>query len=128
LQNVSNTGTIRFRRFILKIHEETKGNVQIIRLSGKVISGPDLVELKTSFQNAVNHDRLKVLLDLGSVSWMDSSGLGVIVSGHTTMSRAKGRMVILNATKKIHELFIITKLITVFETYTGETEALKSFE
>jgi anti-sigma B factor antagonist len=115
-------------RFALKIHEETKDDIQVIRLSGKVISGPDLVELKTSFQNAVNHDRLKVLLDLGGVSWMDSSGLGVIVSGHTTMSRANGQMKILNATKKIHELFIITKLITVFDTYTDEAEALKSFE
>ncbi len=112
----------------MKIHEETKGDVQVIRLSGKVISGPDLVDLKTSFQNAVNHDRLKVLLDLGSVSWMDSSGLGVIVSGHTTLSRAQGKMIILNTTKKIHELFIITKLITVFETFTDEEEAIKSFE
>jgi len=112
----------------LKIHEHTVNDVQIIRLSGKVISGPDLVELKTSFQNAVNHDRLKVLVDLGSVSWMDSSGLGVIVSGHTTLSRAGGKMKILNATKKIHELFIITKLITVFDTYTNEKEALTSFE
>lgn len=112
----------------MKIHEETIDNVQVIRLSGKVISGPDLVELKTAFQNAVNHDRLNVLLDLGGVTWMDSSGLGVIVSGHTTMSRASGRMKILNATKKIHELFIITKLITVFDTYTDEEKALSSFE
>ena len=112
----------------MKIREETAGEVQIIRLSGKVISGPDLMELKTAFQNAVNQDRLKILLDLGHVSWMDSSGLGVIVSGHTTMSRANGKMKILNATKKIHELFIITKLITVFDTYTDEKEALKSFE
>lgn len=112
----------------MKIHEENKSDVQIIRLSGKVIGGPDLMELKTAFQNAVNHDRLKVLLDLGHVSWMDSSGLGVIVSGHTTVKRAGGEMKILNATKKIHELFIITKLITVFETFSDEEEALQSFE
>ena len=112
----------------MKIHEHTVDDFPVIRLSGKVISGPDLVELKTSFQNAVNHDRLKVLVDLGSVSWMDSSGLGVIVSGHTTLSRAGGKMKILNATKKIHELFIITKLITVFDTYTNEKEALASFK
>ncbi|MBD3370808.1 anti-sigma factor antagonist [Candidatus Fermentibacteria bacterium] len=112
----------------MKIHEEMKGDVLKIRLSGKVIGGPELVELKETFQNAVNHDRLKVLLDLGGVTWMDSSGLGVIVSGHTTLSRADGEMKILNATKKIHELFIITKLITVFDTYTDEEEALQSFE
>ena len=112
----------------MKIHEEKKGDVLVIKLSGKVIGGPDLVDLKTAFQNAVNHDRLKILLDLGHVSWMDSSGLGVIVSGHTTVKKAGGEMKILNATKKIHELFIITKLITVFDTFRDEEEALQSFE
>jgi len=104
-----------------------KGDVLVVALSGKVIGGPELIEVKDVFQKAVDQDRLKVLLNLGKVSWMDSSGLGVIVSGHTTLSRAGGSLRILNATKKIHELFIITKLITIFETYTDELEALNSF-
>ncbi len=112
----------------MKISEEMKGDVLVLRLSGKVIGGPELMDLKTAFENAMNQERKKVLLDLGKVSWMDSSGLGVIVSGHTTISRAGGSLKILNATKKIHELFIITKLITIFETFTDEDEALKSFE
>lgn len=113
----------------MKIQESIKDGVTIIKLSGKLISGPELVGLKTAFQNTVNQDRhKKVLLDLGDVSWMDSSGLGVIVSGHTTIRRAGGEMKILNATKKIHELFIITKLITVFDTFHSEAEALASFQ
>lgn len=113
----------------MKIQEHAKNGVTVVRLSGKLIGGPDLVELKTAFQNVVNQERhKKVLLDLGGVSWMDSSGLGVIVSGHTSIRRAGGEMKILNATKKIHELFIITKLITVFETFASEDEALKSFQ
>ncbi|MCD4848061.1 MAG: STAS domain-containing protein [Candidatus Aegiribacteria sp.] len=111
----------------MKIKEEMKGDVLVVSLSGKVIGGPELMNVKTVFQNAVNHDISKVLLDLGKVTWMDSSGLGVIVSGHTTLSRAGGSLRILNATKKIHELFIITKLITIFETYNDEQEALNSF-
>lgn len=111
----------------MKIKQEVKGDVLIITLSGKVIGGPELVEVKDVFQKAVDKDRKKVLLDLGKVSWMDSSGLGVIVSGHTTLSRAGGALKILNATKKIQELFIITKLITIFETYTNEQEALNSY-
>ncbi len=111
----------------MKIKEEMKGDVLVVSLSGKVIGGPELMDVKTVFQNAVNHDISKVLLDLGKVTWMDSSGLGVIVSGHTTLSRADGSLRILNATKKIHELFIITKLITIFETYNDEQEALNSF-
>lgn len=111
----------------MKIKEEMNGDVLIIGLSGKVIGGPELMEVKDAFQKAVDQGHKKVLLDLGKVSWMDSSGLGVIVSGHTTLSRAGGALKILNATKKIHELFIITKLITIFETYTDEQEALESF-
>lgn len=113
----------------MKIHEQIKEGITVIKLSGKLISGPELMGLKTAFQNTVNQDRhKKVLLDLGDVSWMDSSGLGVIVSGHTTIRRAGGEMKILNATKKIHELFIITKLITVFDTFQDENEALRSFQ
>jgi anti-sigma B factor antagonist len=112
----------------MKIHEENKGTVKVIRLIGKVMSGPDLMEVKTAFESAVNNDFKRILVDLGGVSWMDSSGLGVLVSGHTTVSRAQGKMVILNATKKIHELFIITKLITVFDTFNDEIEALAALE
>ena len=112
----------------MKIHEKMKGDVLVISLSGKVIGGPELMNVKTAFENAVNQDIDKVLLDLGKVSWMDSSGLGVIVSGHTTLSRAGGALKVLHATKKIRELFIITKLITIFDTYNDDQEALASFE
>ena len=112
----------------MKIKQEMKDGVMVIRLSGKVISGPDLMELKTVFQTAVNHEKGNVLLDLGHVAWMDSSGLGVLVSGHTSLAREGCRMAILNATKKINELFIITKLITIFETFTDESEALSSLK
>ncbi len=111
----------------MNIKQKMEGDVLIIALSGKVIGGPELMEVKDVFQKAVDQDKKKVLLDLGKVSWMDSSGLGVIVSGHTTLSRAGGALRILNATKKINELFIITKLITIFETYTDVQEALNSF-
>ncbi|RKZ08571.1 anti-sigma factor antagonist [Candidatus Fermentibacteria bacterium] len=111
----------------MNIKQQMKGDVLVIALSGKVIGGPELMEVKSVFQKAVDQEKNKVLLDLGRVSWMDSSGLGVIVSGHTTLSRAGGALRILNATKKIHELFIITKLITIFETFTDEQEALNSF-
>ena len=111
----------------MNIKQQMKGDVLLVALSGKVIGGPELMEVKDVFQKAVDQDKKKVLLDLGRVNWMDSSGLGVIVSGHTTLSRAGGSLRILNATKKIHELFIITKLITIFDTYTDEQEALNSF-
>jgi len=111
----------------LNIKQQMKGDVLVVALSGKVIGGPELMEVKDVFQKAVEQDKKKVLLDLGRVNWMDSSGLGVIVSGHTTLSKGGGSLRILNATKKIHELFIITKLITIFDTYTDEQEALNSF-
>ena len=112
----------------MKIKEEIIDGIKVIRLSGKVISGPDLMDLKTVFQASISNAMGNVLLDLGHVSWMDSSGLGVLVSGHTSLARDGGRMAILNATKKIHELFIITKLITIFETFTDEGEAISSLK
>jgi len=112
----------------VKIKEEIKDGIKVIRLSGKVISGPDLMDLKTVFQTSINNNMGNVLLDLSRVAWMDSSGLGVLVSGHTSLAREGGRMAILNATKKINELFIITKLITIFETFTDENEALASLK
>ncbi|RKZ02741.1 anti-sigma factor antagonist [Candidatus Fermentibacteria bacterium] len=112
----------------MKIKEEIKDGIKVIRLSGKVISGPDLMDLKTVFQTSINNNMGNVLLDLSRVAWMDSSGLGVLVSGHTSLAREGGRMAILNATKKINELFIITKLITIFETFTDENEALASLK
>lgn len=111
----------------MKIKQEMKGEILVITLSGKVIGGPELMEVKDVFQKAVDQDKKKIVLNLGKVSWMDSSGLGVIVSGHTTLSRAGGALKILHATKKIHELFIITKLITIFDTYSDEQKALDSF-
>lgn len=111
----------------MKIKQEMKGDILVIALSGKVIGGPELMEVKDVFQKAVDQDKKKIVLNLGKVNWMDSSGLGVIVSGHTTLSRAGGALKILNATKKIHELFIITKLITIFDTYSDEQKALDSF-
>ncbi|MCD4776378.1 MAG: STAS domain-containing protein [Candidatus Aegiribacteria sp.] len=111
----------------MKIKQEMKGDILLIALSGKVIGGPELMEVKDVFQKAVDQDKKKIVLNLGKVNWMDSSGLGVIVSGHTTLSRAGGALKILNATKKIHELFIITKLITIFDTYSDEQKALDSF-
>lgn len=111
----------------MKIKQEMKDDVLVIALSGKVIGGPELIEVKDVFRKAVDQDKKRIILDLGKVSWMDSSGLGVIVSGHTTISRASGALKILNATKKINELFIITKLITIFDTYSDEQEAIDSF-
>ena len=111
----------------MNIKQKMKDDVLVVTLSGKVIGGPELMEVKNVFQKAVDQDMNKVILDLGKVKWMDSSGLGVIVSGHTTLSRAGGALRILNATKKIRELFIITKLITIFDTFTDEQEALNSF-
>jgi anti-sigma B factor antagonist len=69
----------------------------------------------------------KILLNLGDVSYVDSSGIGELVSSFTTTSNAGGALKLLNLTKKIQDLLAITKLLTVFETFTAEDEALKSF-
>ena len=112
----------------MHISERTVGDVVIVDLSGKVTlgDGGDVV-LKDKMQSLVQQGRKKVLLNLAEVSYVDSAGLGEIVRTYTTVSRQGGSLKLLNLTKRITDLLAITKLLTVFETYDTEADAVRSF-
>lgn len=111
----------------MQIDERTMKNVMILDLKGKLISGNGDALLKDKIHSLVHQGHKQVLLNLGDLSYMDSPGLGEIVAGYTTVSRAGGSLKLLNLTKRIQDLLTITKLLTVFETYQGEQEAVRSF-
>lgn len=111
----------------MQIDERTVENVMILDLKGKLISGNGDALLKDKIHSLVHQGHKQVLLNLGDLSYMDSPGLGEIVAGYTTVSRAGGSLKLLNLTKRIQDLLTITKLLTVFETYQGEQEAVRSF-
>lgn len=103
-------------------------NSVVIEFKGNVMGGPDAVSLNEKLHELIDADKTNVVVDLGKVKFMNSSGLGMLIGGLTTMRKAGGDLRIANATDKIESLLIVTKLITVFKHYKSVDEAAKSFE
>lgn len=101
--------------------------VTIIDLSGRITSGGESGRLRDAVLETIAGGSRKVLLNLGEVTYIDSSGLGELVSAFTSMKNAGGELKLLNVTKKISDLLVITKLVTVFSVSDDEAEAINSF-
>lgn len=102
-------------------------NCVVIEFKGNVMGGPDAVSLNEKLHELIEKDRTNVVVDLGKVKFMNSSGLGMLIGGLTTMRKAGGDLRIANATDKIESLLVITKLITVFKHFKSLEEAVESY-
>ena len=111
----------------MQIEERTVGDVVVLDLKGRVTLGEGDQLLKDKVNSLVNQGRKRLVLNLAGVPYVDSAGLGEIVGSYTTVSRQGGSLRLLNLTKKITDLLAITKLLTVFETFDSEDEAVRSF-
>jgi anti-sigma B factor antagonist len=111
----------------MQIQERVVGNVTILDLKGKITLGEGDEALKDKINSLVLQDRRQILLNLAEVPYIDSAGLGEIVRTYTTVSRQGGSLKLVNLTKRITDLLSITKLLTVFETFDTEADALQSF-
>ena len=111
----------------MQIEERAVGDVVVLDLKGKVTLGEGDELLKDKINSLIQQDKKKLLLNLEAVPYIDSAGLGEIVRTYTTVSRQGGKLKLLNLTKRIQDLLAITKLLTVFETYENEGDAIKSF-
>ena len=111
----------------MKIVERKVGDVTILDLQGKILIGEGDDALRDAVTRVVQSGQQKILLNLAEVPYVDSAGLGEIVRCYTTVSKAGGKLKLINLTKKIQDLLSITKLLTVFETYDSEEEATRSF-
>ena len=112
---------------MLQIDQRVVSGVTILDLKGKITLGEGDELLKKEIYSLIQKDQKKLLLNLEGVPYIDSAGLGEIVRTYTTVSRQGGKLKLLNLTKRIQDLLAITKLLTVFETYESEPEAIKSF-
>ena len=112
----------------MQIEERIVGTVTILDLKGKITLGEGDEALKDKINSLIQQDRKKVLLNLAGVPYIDSAGLGEIVRTYTTVSRQGGQLKLLNLTKRITDLLSITKLLTVFDTFDAEQEALDSYK
>ncbi len=111
----------------MEIVERVTGDVMVLDLKGRVTQGEGDELLKDKVNSVVNQGYKKVLLNLADVPYIDSAGLGEIVRTYTTVSRQGGSLKLVNLTKRITDLLSITKLLTVFETFDSEPEAVRSF-
>ncbi len=101
--------------------------VTIVDLSGRITLGEGSVVLRDTVRDILGKGNKKILLNLGDVNYIDSSGIGELVSAFTTVRNQGGELKLLNLTKKVHDLLQITKLYTVFDVKDDETAAVKSF-
>ncbi|MDX2032751.1 MAG: STAS domain-containing protein [Blastocatellia bacterium] len=112
----------------LEIRERNTGEVVILEMAGKITIGEGSVQLREAVGRLRDNNQIKIVLNLGGVTYVDSSGIGELVSCYTTTKNSGGRLKLLNLPKKIKDLLMITKLLTVFEIYEDEQAALESFQ
>jgi anti-sigma B factor antagonist len=111
----------------MQIEERRVGDVVVLDVKGRVTLGEGDEILKDKVNSLLNQGSKKLVLNLADVPYIDSAGLGEIVRTFTTVSRQGGSLKLLNLTKRITDLLAITKLLTVFETFESEGDAVKSF-
>ncbi len=111
----------------LNITERRNGNVTVLDLQGNIRLGEGNIELHNILRFLAEKGERRVLLNLANVTYIDSSGLGELVAGFTTLQKNGGELKLLRLTERVHELMFITKLMTVFDVFDNEEDAVKSF-
>jgi anti-sigma B factor antagonist len=113
----------------LNINERQAGDVTVLDMSGKITIGEGSVALRTAIRRLLEEGKKRILLNLAGVGYIDSSGIGELVSSYTAIGKEEGgQLKLLNLTQKLQDLLTITKLLTVFDVYESEAEALNSFK
>jgi anti-sigma B factor antagonist len=111
----------------MKIEIRTVGDIRILDCSGKITLGEGTMAVRNAVRDILKEDGKKIILNLADVNYIDSSGIGELVSTYTTVTNSGGQLKLLSLTKKIQELLAITKLLTVFQVFEDERAAIVSF-
>ncbi len=111
----------------MQIKEQMNGDVAVIELKGKLMGGAETMEIHEKVKELITKDINKVVIDLGKVSWMNSTGLGALMGSMTSLRNAEGDLKLARVTEKVKSLFMITKLITIFDTFESVDEAVEAF-
>ena len=111
----------------MDIKERVVDGVSVLDLSGKIVLGEGDGQVRERIKDLLSDGQKKILLNLGDVTYVDSAGLGALISSYTTTKREGAQLKLVNLTKRIQDLLAITKLITVFDTYDNEQEAIDSY-
>jgi anti-sigma B factor antagonist len=112
----------------MKIRRTQRGDVAIIHLSGKLMGGPDAEVVQETVRQCLREGLKKIVMDLGEVSWVNSTGLGILIASHVTVTNEGGILKLMRVSRRIDSLLMVTKLNTIFEVYDSEEAALASFQ
>jgi len=111
----------------MQINEQMHGDVAVLSLKGKLMGGAETTAIHDKVKELASNEVKKVVIDLGKVKWMNSTGLGTLMGSMTTLKNAGGELKLANVTDKVKSLFMITKLITIFDTHDTVDQAVASF-
>ena len=111
----------------VKLNTRQVGDVSVVDVAGRITLGEGSSALRDLLREMVGKGQKKILLNLGEVSYIDSSGIGELVSGFTTVTNSGGELKLLNLNKRVKDLLQITKLYTVFDVHEDEAGAIRSF-
>ena len=112
---------------LLQATHRDAGSVTVVDLSGRITLGEGSALLRNTIRELLEEKRFKILLNLADINYIDSAGIGELVSAYTAVKNRNGDLKLLNLTKKVHDLMQITRLFTVFEVHSNEAAALQSF-
>ncbi len=112
----------------MQIKEKIQGEVAILTFKGDLLGEPDTTNIREKIHSLVSDNCRRIIIDLGGVNYMNSSGLGTLISVLTTVRNAKGELVLANVGGKVQNLFLITQLVKVFETFETVDRAVAFFK
>ena len=111
----------------MKIKERKRDGVVILELSGKLMGGPDAELFDETLKTLIHEGCRNIIVNLERIKWVNSTGLGILISGYTTLRKSGGELKLLKVSDRIENIFIVSKLFTVFDSYQDEDEAVRSF-
>jgi len=111
----------------LKIKERIRDGVVILELHGKLMGGADAATFNDTLKTLLHEDHKNVLVDLSRINWVNSTGLGILISGYSTVKKSGGDLKLLHVSDRIESIFMVSKLHTVFVSFADEEEAVNSF-
>ncbi|MGD8412674.1 MAG: STAS domain-containing protein [Candidatus Latescibacterota bacterium] len=111
----------------MKITQREVDNAVILDLNGKLTGGPDADTFREVFKSLIDQGKKNIIVNLEKVSWINSTGLGILISGYTSVRRGGGDLVIMHASDRIESILYVTKLNLLFKAYDNEQDALASF-
>ncbi len=111
----------------MKVKTQMEGDVAIVHVSGKLMGGPESENLRDETKRLLDEGAKKIIINLKGVPWINSTGLGALMAVYTSVQKSEGTLKLCHVSDRIQSLFMITKLLTIFDTYHTEKEAIESF-